>query len=208
MPHHSEHGQSRWLEENIFNGKVCGTFFEAGALDGKYDSNSLYFEEDRGWTGALAEANPVMAEFVRRNRPNCHFAAAALWDVAGEEISFEQFDILQGWSGAIETYGEDDWRKANCTVATSYRHKILVPTITLNQVLIDAGITRLDYLSLDLEGAELRVLSAFDFARFPVDILGVEDNSGRNNALRELLLSKNFDFLVRIGSDDIWRRHG
>jgi hypothetical protein len=58
MLYHSEHGQDRWLNENIFKGRRNGVFVEFGALDGIYTSNSLFFERELGWTGVLIEADP------------------------------------------------------------------------------------------------------------------------------------------------------
>ena len=37
--------------------KRNGFFIEAGAWDGEYLSNTLFFELDRNWTGLLVEAN-------------------------------------------------------------------------------------------------------------------------------------------------------
>ena len=37
--------------------KRNGFFVEAGAWDGEYLSNTLFFERDRNWTGLLVEAN-------------------------------------------------------------------------------------------------------------------------------------------------------
>ena len=34
-------------------------FIEAGAFDGEFYSNSLFFEAERNWTGLLVEPNPV-----------------------------------------------------------------------------------------------------------------------------------------------------
>ena len=71
MMYHSEYGQDQWLEENVFQGRRNGVFFECGALDGILHSNSLFFEEDRGWAGVLVEANPGLWGHLHANRPNC-----------------------------------------------------------------------------------------------------------------------------------------
>lgn len=43
--------------DKILNGKTGGFFVEAGAFNGEYLSNSLFFEIHRNWTGLLVEAN-------------------------------------------------------------------------------------------------------------------------------------------------------
>ena len=54
---YSQDGQSKVIDE-IFKGKVCGTFVEVGAADGKVFSNTLYHEVSRAWRGILVEPNP------------------------------------------------------------------------------------------------------------------------------------------------------
>ncbi|CAL4187012.1 unnamed protein product, partial [Meganyctiphanes norvegica] len=46
----------------MFQEQVNGFFFEAGALDGEYNSNTLWLEYNLNWTGILVEPNPVSFE--------------------------------------------------------------------------------------------------------------------------------------------------
>ena len=43
--------------DKFFKRKLNGFFIEAGAWDGEYLSNTLFFERNRNWTGLLVEAN-------------------------------------------------------------------------------------------------------------------------------------------------------
>ena len=45
--------------------KRNGFFIEAGALNGEKGSNSLSFETDLGWSGLLAEGDPLNIELVK-----------------------------------------------------------------------------------------------------------------------------------------------
>ena len=56
-----------------------------------------------------------------------------------------------------------------------------------------------------MEGAELRVLSAFDFDKYKIDVIGVEDNYG-NAELAELLKARGYEHLARVGVDEMWKR--
>ncbi|KAG7168827.1 Star-like 13 [Homarus americanus] len=49
----------RLLRERLFSDTPPGFFLEAGALDGEFISNTLYLEQQLGWTGLLVEADPV-----------------------------------------------------------------------------------------------------------------------------------------------------
>ena len=53
-----QHNQS-WIIDDLLGGRSNGYFLEAGAWDGTYLSNSLFFEVERNWTGLLVEVkNP------------------------------------------------------------------------------------------------------------------------------------------------------
>ena len=56
-----QYGQPWYLDSVIFKEKVKNGFFiEAGADDFEFDSNSLHFELEHGWTGLLVEPNPTI----------------------------------------------------------------------------------------------------------------------------------------------------
>ena len=54
------------------------------------------------------------------------------------------------------------------------REPIQVSTITLTKLLDDNGVTKVDFLSLDIEGAEGAALRGFDINRFKPDLVGIE----------------------------------
>ena len=64
----SQQGQDLFLDKVIFKSSVRNGFFiEAGADDLLKDSNTLFFELERNWTGILVE--PVLWE----KRLNCGY---------------------------------------------------------------------------------------------------------------------------------------
>jgi len=201
---HSEMGQDRWLDEYVFRGMEGGVFFEAGALDGVLDSNTLFFEEDRGWSGILVEANPILGNHLLRVRPRCICMNVALWDVSGE-VEFQQVNSgLYGWSGVIESFA-DEAKKRMSHLPEREKRVIKIPAITLNDALDKACIFHIDYMSLDLEGAEWTVLKGFNFQRYDVDVFGIEDN-GDIEKIDALLKAKGYYHLARVGQDEFWRK--
>lgn len=194
MPFHSEHGQDRWLAEHVFGGRRDGFFVEAGALDGLLHSNTLYFEREMGWRGVLIEPIAQLAEQAMRNRPGATVYPVALAATEREEVF--QISSVVGWSGFARVPHE---RRASRPI-----WPVKVRTLPLAELLRDVGAPRVDYLSLDLEGAEFEVLAGFPFGEFAIDVLGVEDNGV--SELRALMEKNGYRPIGRVGQDDFWRR--
>jgi hypothetical protein len=51
-------GQSALIDRRL-NGRRNGFFIEVGAHDGEINSNTLFFELERSWTGLLIEPDPT-----------------------------------------------------------------------------------------------------------------------------------------------------
>ncbi len=200
---HSEHAQDAWLESNVFKGRLGGTYLECGALDGILHSNSLYFERHNGWRGLLVEANPRVFPYLAQNRPLANSVCCALAGSAGL-IRFESIQgPLYGWSGSPDVRTEADDKRVDAHVSTHSRAVYSVAALPLATVLDTYNMRKIDYLSLDVEGSELSILSVFPFERYEIEVIGVEDNNG-NEPLAQLLAQKGFRHLARIGQDEIW----
>lgn len=195
MTYHSEYGQDRWLVENVFGHARNGTFVEAGALDGVFHSNTLFFERELDWRGVLVEPILELYSAAVDNRP-----LAKVYDFAlGRDDCFDAFEVSKttvGWSGFS--------RIAHARRATTERKLVTVPVVPLAYVLREAGVGSVDYLSLDVEGAEFEVLSVYPFEEIPILVIGVEDNDGDNEPLRELLIARGYTHLARVGVDEFW----
>ena len=64
---------------------------------------------------------------------------------------------------------------------------------TLQSRLDDAGITHIDYMSLDIEGAEFEALKGVDWERTTFDVLTIEHPEGSGKmGLKKLLRDKGF----------------
>ena len=55
------------IDEKVFKSRIKNGFFiEAGAYDGEYFSNTLFFELKQRWTGLLIEPNPDAFELLKK----------------------------------------------------------------------------------------------------------------------------------------------
>lgn len=55
-----------------------GFFFEAGALDGEFLSNTLFLERNLGWTGILVEPGPSSFQKLVKKHRKAYLIQAAL----------------------------------------------------------------------------------------------------------------------------------
>ncbi|WP_118135393.1 FkbM family methyltransferase [Oceanicella sp. SM1341] len=204
-PYFSQAGQDEFLDRAVFRRKRGGVFVEVGAYDGITGSNTAFFEAFRGWSGLLVEAAPHLHAEVQRNRasPCLNLAVAA----AEGEADF--LDIRRGYlqmGGLVETMGA----QARAAIEADSRTRaevIRVPTRPLAAILDEAGLRRIDYLSIDIEGGEEAVLAAFPFERFEITAWSIEVNEA-SPAIDALMERAGYRLATHIGVDQIWLRRG
>jgi FkbM family methyltransferase len=159
-----------YVYRNFFRGYGApGFFVESGALDGTvFGSNSYYFERYLGWRGLLVEASPSnCAKLVRRrNSSRVKTLCTALCSINGPTL----FSAEDGCCG---TTGQGS------TVVRCTQSRILFRTY---------NVSRIDFWSLDVEGAELDVLRGVDWS-VPIYVLLIESVTP---PIRDLLTSKGF----------------
>ena len=199
----SEAGQDRCLDTEVFDGKRCGTFVDIGAYDGIVGSNTLFFEMFRGWSGLLVEAVPAYAAEARANRRSPCIEVA----VSAEESVADFLQITAGYtqmSGLVSSY--DPALLARARQDNRHREcRVRVPTQRLDQLLRAHELHRIDYVSIDIEGAELATLSVFPFAEFDITAWSVENARG-DPALGRLMVRNGYCKLADIGVDELFVR--
>ena len=197
----SQAGQDAYLDERVFKGKRNGVFVEIGGYDGITGSNCLFFELIRGWTGLLIEPSPTYFSRAAGFRK----ATCLQLAVADEEGTAEFLEVQQGYSqmsGLTATYNE----KIRETVENDPRHKgelIQVKTRTLPAILDTQFLTEIDFISLDVEGGELAVLSTFPFDKYRVQAWTIENNTG-DREIPTLMHQKGYDRVEALGVDDVY----
>lgn len=207
----SQIGQDKFVDR-LLHEKRDGFFVEAGASDGETLSNTLFFEVSRGWTGLLVEANPfVFTQLLSKGR-NAYAFEGALSTT--RQIQEEQFLVAGEFGGlrdAISTRHKQRidretplWQNLKTWKNVGYLVKVLC--VPLPTILRNIQKTHVDFLSLDVEGAELAILETIvDSPDITIDVIAVETN-GQAEQIGTLLLKHDF---VRVGSlsdqDDVWR---
>jgi FkbM family methyltransferase len=194
----AQYGEDKALA-SIFN-RRHGTCVEVGGYDGVTGSNSFYFER-AGWDCLVIEPIPNFCDRIKKNR-NCKIVCAAASDRTGE-LEFYVAEGVEMLSSA-EMFGAHLDR---VTREGGTPSRIVVPSRKLDDILVDAGMQKLDFVTIDVEGHELSVLRGFNLSRFNPRIVIVEDNSCEtDNSVRDYLLALHYRRFRRTGDND-WFAH-
>ena len=203
---HLAHGQilqDLWVLYEL-DFKPDGFFVEFGAYDGTEHSNTKLLEQRFGWTGLLVEPNPDMSDALRRSR-SATVDSRCVWDVTGDAV-----DLLVTGDAELSTVAEH----ATPDLHTEARHAtavrtISVPTVSLNDLLDEHSAPEMiDFMSVDTEGTELKILRAFDFSKHKPRLVAVEHNGrGEQHDLDALMFANGYERRFRSLSDwDGWYR--
>lgn len=162
-----------------------GYFVEFGATNGVKLSNSYLLERDHGWRGIVAEPAVDWHRKLRKAR-SCIIDTRCVWRTSGETLTFhvaraKTLSTIAEFSDGDQHAGKRREHRA-----------IEVETVTLNDLLAEHGApAHVDYLSVDTEGSEFEILSAFDFSRHSFGFLSVEHNFTAQRAAIHALLERN-----------------
>jgi FkbM family methyltransferase len=188
----SEAGQDLWVFGEVFNEQRNGFFLDVGAHDGVTISNTYILENRYDWRGICIEANPDTFELLKRNR-RCQCVNVCL-DQAEGEVAFTKRGV---WGGIISS--ETDNKPG------SPENVIVVPTTTLSNLLGRLSAPKkIDYLSIDVEGAEDRVLKEFPFSDYHISCITIERPS---RTLRTILEANGFTLIKEIPGLDCFYLH-
>lgn len=166
-----------------------GVFIEAGANDGVSQSNTYYLAKALGWHGVLVEAVPRLFRKCRKSRPDSKIFNCALVAPENEGAKVTIRDV--GEQGLLSKIAECEAPSDDSIVATEGR--------TLTSVLAEAGLTRVDFFSLDVEGYELDVLRGLDLSRFQPRFILVE--TGQAEVI-DGYLSTHYERLAQLSYHD------
>lgn len=159
-----------------------GFYLDFGANDGQWGSNTAILDQF-GWQGICVD--PFPQNFANRT---CNVVRRPLFSSDGKSVNFT-LSAIYGFSGLTNTLGR--WRE------TAERDSVVVPMLTMSASTLLHQLHAppcIDYMSLDTEGAELDILSAFPFDSHCIRYLNVEHNyeEPKRSQIRSLLLANGY----------------
>jgi len=205
MEYKSQHGQDKFAV-NYFKNKKNGTFVDIGAHDGESLSNTYTLEKELNWNGICIEPMPRQYKNLIECR-NCITYNCAIYDKNGTEkfllVDSDGYpDMLSGISKDISIPAMSSILSESSRLGAELK-RINVETRILNEILEEHQFYHIDFMTIDVEGAELKILSKVNFDKFYIGLL-IYENGPSDNSIREFLKSKNFSFVKRLGGDDVF----
>ena len=203
MKYNSQYKQDLVID-HLLKKKKQGTFLECGAHNGIRNSNSLFFERDRNWSGICVEPIPSVFEELVKNR-KCYCVNGALSNKA-EELEFKW---LHGYgeqlSGVVKFRDEKHDQRTNKEVQKhgGSEELIKVAGYTVSNILDRYNMRELDYFSLDIEGGELEILQSIDFKKYQILYLTVENNY-ECIEMSKYMISNGYKLIFNYKGDDFY----
>lgn len=185
----SQFGEDEYIIQKFFPHQRHGTYFEAGAMDGHLFSNTIRLAK-RGFTGILVEPNPDEFMKLRRNRPDDVLHQCIIGPTGTDTLSL---NIIPSMSSTNFGNPFGGWT----TRTVEVNRKPLTDILD--------GVDKIDFFSLDVEGAELSVLKTMKWD-IPVMVWLIENHEGNADfdAIRDLMKRRGYKFVERVHFNDVF----
>jgi len=179
-----------------------GYFIELGGNDGISQSNTLYFEKYRGWRGFLVE--PILHNYFKckenRKASQVFCNACVSFEYKSSCVELLYSNLMTSPLG-VET---DLDPKAQAHLGNQFldQSEEVVRTAaiaaTLDQLMREASAPKcVDFLSVDVEGAEAEVIKGIDFCAFSFRVICIEARDP--SKIISLLATHGYKWIRSIG---------
>ena len=181
IPYYSQFGQDLWLSNKESLKSKKGFFVDVGASHRKngYMSNTLFLEQAYDWSGILVEPNKKLINDLIKSR-QAILMESAVFNYDGE-LSFKK-----GSSGAGSKVSPDG-DIVPCKTLTSILKEFKAPSLV-------------DFLSIDVEGSEIKVLEGLDFSLYQFSYIIIESNK-KSSEIKNILCSHGYHFIEEYEAD-------
>jgi FkbM family methyltransferase len=164
-PHHNTEHHEEWFIRDFFSDRRGGYFLDVGANHHQQFNKTYYLERQLGWSGIAIEPLRQFEEGYRQHRPNTKFFPLFVSDKSDQTAKLY---VLK--DNTLVSSSDENFTRAFGTpdeVRT-------VPTVALNDLLARERVTKIDFVSMDIELHEPQALAGFDLQRFKPSLVCIE----------------------------------
>jgi len=142
----------------------------------------------KNWTGINIDLSKISIDLFKLSRPKDINLRAAITDFDGKTFFYENSPINQ----------------QNSLKENNNAQKIEIDCYKLNTILDKHKIKKIDYLNVDAEGNDFKVISTFDFKKFNPNLISIEFNDYNfnnliNSDISILMEKNNYKFVSKFG---------
>ena len=191
--------QDKWVVEHVHNFKKRGFFVDLAATDGIHENNTIFLEKYLDWNGICVEPNKLFFSKLKNNRK-----VKCICEVVSDKTENISFFSNGGIGGIIgDEFDNNVNKRKDLIFKLTNKKKIETrKTITLYEILEMYKAPKvIDYLSLDVEGAETAVLQNFPFEKYKFLCITIERPSAE---LNEILFNNQYIFVKNYKVDTFY----
>lgn len=199
----SQEGEDVLLERILGDINYKGSYLDIGAHHPMRFSNTYKFYL-AGWRGINIEATPGSSEIFNEARPLDINIEVPVSDKE-EELTFYIFNHPE-----LNTFSEGHAKQWDGKAGNKVIEKLKLNTTTIDVILNKHAQENknFDFLSIDVEGLDLRILRTIDFNEYSFNFIIVEDTTEVLDIVAgeiyEYLLSKGYQFLSKLYFSSIY----
>lgn len=176
-------GPEEWLIRDFFNDRRDGVFVDVGAYHPVEWSNTYRLERDLGWHGVAIDALKEFAKGYAESRPKSRFFVAFV----GETDQGEATLYVDPEQAAVAS--------SDPTFTATFTNKAVprkVPRRTLDSILRESVIGKVDFVSMDIELGEPDALKGFDLTGYQPELLCIEAHAKTRQAILDTLAAAGY----------------
>ena len=175
--------------QRIFLGKKKGFYVDVGAYHPFRLSNTYLFYLN-GWSGINIEPRPGSRKLFQKYRPNDINLEVGVSDGA-KVLNYHIFEV-----DTLNQFSSD----GSPTIKKFQNKVVPIKTMPLSSILDEYALEKIDFISIDTEGSEHRVLISNNWIDFSPSVVLIEQHSDNNDfaEIQSLLKDQNYKEAYRI----------
>jgi FkbM family methyltransferase len=184
----SQEGEDLILER-YFKDKLNGFYVDVGAHDPFRFSNTYKFYL-KSWTGINIDANPdKLSRFLKYRMKDVNLNIGISDN--SSTLTFYRFELSELNTFDFDTY--NDYKNSGFKI----KDEITVSVRTLNQLLEEKNVNEIDFLNIDVEGFDLKVLRGLDLLKYKPEIILIEGrNDKEKNEIINFLKGEKYNLMA------------
>ena len=184
--HLGEFGEDIFVRR-FFKEYEKGTYVDVGSYH-PIKGSLTYDLYKKNWSGINIDLSKISIDLFNIARPNDINLRAAITDYDGKTFYYENSPINQ----------------QNSIIENPLAKKIEIDCFKLNTILDKNEIKKIDYLNIDAEENDFKVISTFDFERFKPLLVSIEFNNYDSDKLLEsnihpLMINNGYKLISKFG---------